>query len=678
MMFEHPRLLYGLILLAVPILIHFLNFHRTRTVYFSSLKFLREAETSRRNRRRIQDVFLLILRLLILACIILAFAKPVWNRIPGTIQTGSLVGLYLDNSYSMELVNEGETLLESGKTEAEEIIRSYPPDTRFLLVTNGLNLDFEGISDQQLALERVEVLEPEPYSANIADILKEFQSLSDGAGRKISALYLLSDFTQGFFQSLTGVDTSGIPVFPVPLRSNLVSNISVDSCWFDRPLHQKGQTDVLKVKISNHSDQDFRNLPVKLIINDSLRNETGVELTAGSSSEISIPFTIQGAGWQKGRVSISDYPYEYDNDLWFTYRIEAGISVLLLFDQSPNPYFRQLFRYDPYFRADEFTVKGFPRSGFDGYQAVILAGIHSFEGLLSDQVRSYLNAGGVIWFFPETTGQLISYNEFLASLNLPTIHSIATYTVESRLGSNMGEWLRSVVVNPDKRIRMPVFNQTFKFINSGRSRSDLLTTVGGDIILSRFRAGNGTFVLSAFPLEGQATDLMYHPLFIPFTYLITTSGLSHEKLYCVAGHDEPADISFTLRPDAGSVILVNALTGEETHPSVKPGFGGKTHVYLDYVPVPGHYELRQSDNSVAWVAYNLDRIESELNYLPDSVIMDKFTQAGWSVNHQTPQANNFIIKPFLPENHRKSLWHYFLLAALILLVTESLVMHRKK
>jgi hypothetical protein len=677
MAFEHPSLLYGLFFLIVPILIHFLNFHRTKTVYFSSLRFLREVQSTHRNRRNIQDLLLLLIRLMIITLLVLAFAKPVRLKDQERLVPGGLIGLYLDNSFSMEIDGTGATLLSQAKKQATSMIRSYPPDTRFLLMTNGINRDFQGVADPTIALERIAALEPSPSATNLADIMSQFREKA-AARQECSSINLISDFTANSFETPLPVDSTGTPVHAVPIRAGAVSNISIDSCWFENPLHRSGQTEVLIATINNRSTEDVVNLPVRLTINDSLRNETSVSVPSSSVTEARLPFTVAGTGWQKGRLSVSDYPCEFDNELFFTYRIETGISVLLLYDDTPNPYFHRLFRDDPYFRSDEYTSKGFPRADFKGYHAVILAGIHSIEDQLAARIKDYLNQGGTVWFFPELTGQLVTYNAFLSSLQLPTIQSQITYSIESALGPDQEEWLQTVVVNPDKKIRMPVFHQSFRFQNTGMIKSEFLTSLGGDLILCQFPIGKGSFVLTSFPLEEEATDLMFHPLFIPITFQIASTGISDEYLYFSLNNNKPITVYDALKPESGPILLRHQATGAESFPLVRPGVGGESMIYPTIAPEAGYYELSRGSLVLRLQAYNVDRKESDLNYASDSLIINHFKNAGWAAEIKD-------MERLLPGRSKQpmdqsgsNLWHLFLITALALLLTESFVMIRKK
>ncbi len=76
MTFLNPLLLLGLFVAAIPLIIHLFNFRRPRRVDFSSLAFLKELQKSTMQRVRIKQLLLLALRMLALACLAMAFARP--------------------------------------------------------------------------------------------------------------------------------------------------------------------------------------------------------------------------------------------------------------------------------------------------------------------------------------------------------------------------------------------------------------------------------------------------------------------------------------------------------------------------------------------------------------------------------------------------------------------------
>ncbi|HEY8062452.1 MAG TPA: BatA domain-containing protein, partial [Gemmatimonadales bacterium] len=78
-----PAILGGMLALGVPLLLHLRRRERERPMRFPSLMFLQRVTISTARRRRITDWPLLMLRALIVALAVLAFARPVIRPHPG-------------------------------------------------------------------------------------------------------------------------------------------------------------------------------------------------------------------------------------------------------------------------------------------------------------------------------------------------------------------------------------------------------------------------------------------------------------------------------------------------------------------------------------------------------------------------------------------------------------------
>ena len=76
MQFKHPEILYFLFLLAIPILVHLFQLRRFQKQYFTNVRFLKELSMQTRKSSVIKKWLLLAVRLLLLACLIVAFAQP--------------------------------------------------------------------------------------------------------------------------------------------------------------------------------------------------------------------------------------------------------------------------------------------------------------------------------------------------------------------------------------------------------------------------------------------------------------------------------------------------------------------------------------------------------------------------------------------------------------------------
>ena len=172
MHFLYPAFLFALLTLAIPLLIHLFNFRRYQKVYFSNVQFLKEVQEQQSSRRNLKERLILASRMLALAFLVFAFAKP---YIPGANAANSgkqqAVSIFVDNSYSMETLNRDGSLLDEAKRRAKEIAAAYSLNDRFQLLTQ----DFEGRHQRLLSREEfndaVDTLKISPQSRTLQQII---------------------------------------------------------------------------------------------------------------------------------------------------------------------------------------------------------------------------------------------------------------------------------------------------------------------------------------------------------------------------------------------------------------------------------------------------------------------------------------------------------------------------
>src|SRR5437899_1859908 len=102
-LFTNPWMLAGLTALAVPVVIHLLLKRRMRRLRFSTIQFFQKHDEQSSRRRKLRNWLLLSLRLLIVALLVLSFARPFLpqNQSAGAGQQQHQVVFVLDRSASM-------------------------------------------------------------------------------------------------------------------------------------------------------------------------------------------------------------------------------------------------------------------------------------------------------------------------------------------------------------------------------------------------------------------------------------------------------------------------------------------------------------------------------------------------------------------------------------------------
>ncbi|MFH1726022.1 MAG: BatA domain-containing protein [Elusimicrobiota bacterium] len=133
MSFLNPALLWALPLAAAPVVLHLIFLRRARRMPFSDLTLLRAAYARTLPATRLRQWLLMLVRCLILAGIVLAFARPVLHRraaAAGGSEEGLDVVILLDTSWSMAAVVRGKSRLQWAAAAGSLLIGLLRPADR--------------------------------------------------------------------------------------------------------------------------------------------------------------------------------------------------------------------------------------------------------------------------------------------------------------------------------------------------------------------------------------------------------------------------------------------------------------------------------------------------------------------------------------------------------------------
>src|SRR6185436_7964706 len=107
-LFTNLAMLAGLAALALPVLIHLLLKQKKQRLRFSTLQFFLRQDEHSSQRRKLRNFLLLAVRLLLLAVLVLAFARPYARQHAGATERRRLAVFLLDRSASMQ-ASDGST-----------------------------------------------------------------------------------------------------------------------------------------------------------------------------------------------------------------------------------------------------------------------------------------------------------------------------------------------------------------------------------------------------------------------------------------------------------------------------------------------------------------------------------------------------------------------------------------
>ena len=132
MSFAYPEFLFALAAISVPIIIHLFNFRRFKKVYFSDIRFLKDVEIETKSRNKLKNLLILLSRILTIAFLVLAFARPVIPTGKNPDLNSNSIVVYIDNSFSMGSEGSDGNLLEEAKSKAAGNLEAGTIDEDYL------------------------------------------------------------------------------------------------------------------------------------------------------------------------------------------------------------------------------------------------------------------------------------------------------------------------------------------------------------------------------------------------------------------------------------------------------------------------------------------------------------------------------------------------------------------
>ncbi|NJK92577.1 MAG: VWA domain-containing protein [Blastochloris sp.] len=144
MAFLNPLILFGLLGIGIPILIHLLNKTRVKRIRWAAMKYLMNAVQKNQRRLKVEDLILLLLRCLLVILLVLAFARLVTPKPSEGFSSGDgpvAAVIVLDQSASMSQSDGATTRMLEGKDAAKGILESFRPGSScaLLLVSDTVN-----------------------------------------------------------------------------------------------------------------------------------------------------------------------------------------------------------------------------------------------------------------------------------------------------------------------------------------------------------------------------------------------------------------------------------------------------------------------------------------------------------------------------------------------------------
>jgi hypothetical protein len=369
--FLQASFLFALIALAIPAILHLFNRQRTKRHIFPSIRFLQISQLPREGRRRLRDILLLFCRALLLSCLILALARPLWQKKAeeSAKQDTKQIFLLLDASASMQ--NKGN--IEQGKELLKDFLQSTQDWQIAAASFSNKVHEVKTFTDKKLDLQNLLDNWQATYNAGKPELALRAAINSFNQSATAKKIVFVSDFQASDWRDFEErlPDDISVEFLAVnAIQDNCSINL-VKSSYFG-----VGKQRVL-VKSKNHSSNEAKHLlSVKLGQDEQSRNIT---IPANSEQVHSFIFENLLDKHYPGEAWLSADNFPADDKYYFWATTGAAARVLLIVPEDCNPSQNAAFFCKKALETEQDGISGRFTVEVLGVSSLFAIDLNSFE-----------------------------------------------------------------------------------------------------------------------------------------------------------------------------------------------------------------------------------------------------------------------------------------------------------
>ena len=701
-----PFAIAGAIGASIPLILHLLNRERARRLIFSTVRFIQMSHQTNVRRHKLKRLLLLLMRILMLALLGLAFARPFFAADPVfTQKTGGKRNavIILDTSYSMQY----EGVFETAKKEAVKLLDGLDASDAAALILSSDNARVVAPLGSEFSHIRA-ALNSAKTTYEHTDYLDALQTADEilepiPIGEK--QVYLIGDMQKRGWENFIETDklSPNVQMNFVDVRAESPQNLAITGMSVPPVVLKEQRASQLVARVHNFGDAAVENLQVRLFIDGNIIDTVELDIEPDDLADAVFKVEFADEATHTGWVELPEDALGVDNKRYFTLQSLQSIKVHAVHDKS-----RTSGRYQT---VETFFIKKALVSESDTLQidftestsvpnaatlarldVLILADVAELSTGEAARVKTFVAAGG---------GLIVTVGD-----------NIDTDTYKQRLGGETGlmpcDFVQAVGDAFDReqfrvlatvRYEHPIF-APFKEPNHGdfgKARFYRLfqavptkdATViaayddGSPALLEKPYGGLGRVLCFTSTIDREWNDLPIRAVYLPFLHeSIKYLALKSERTtpdYRIGDNVElkaPEVENGDVTGDAEVAVFDpnNVETRLRLDANI-PGGSSQGSFFYNDTAVPGIYSVHASGaDSYAFVV-NVDSTESDLAARDVEELTSMLKGASAESVEEKPAAE-LVAQYHKDVEKNQGVWVYLMLAVFALAVTEMFFANR--
>ena len=699
MRFENPWMLLGMIAAAIPIILHLINRRKATVVPFAAIGFLLRSDKRLARRLRLRQLLVLLLRVLLIAAIPFAMARPFmapdegWEPRPAT----SIV-LILDNSASMSTRHQEETYLETAVKKAHDLVAELGPESNIAVVSS--SWPPKALSDE-LLFDRTEIhrqlddLQHQSTADDLEGALQIAESLLSGSTLDERQVILFTDGCASSFEDLRApwsmTPPPPVEIVDVSPAQTPRANFTVSEVLVEPALEVSRQHVRVQVRVTAHGDAAFRG-PVSLALGERLL-ENSLEVPAGESRLTTFLVKLSANAPLAGEARIRDDALLLDNVRPFSVHFARPVQVLLVNGAARTiPWRDEIFFLESALattadalgarvharKAEELTLPD-----VESADVVVLANVRILPAELIAAIHRRVEQGAGVLF---TAGDnlTLAHNAAFGNLLPAPIRAVKTTLRGRTEGTDQRPFLQLDRVDLEHPIFEVFAHVADASLFKARFHTHLLLDAappdtrviasyrGGAPFLVERSLGAGRTLLLATTVDQDWGDLPVKSSFVPLIATVV-DHLAHRPDHLGGETPEAGDpLLIPIPPDTAEVVV--HAPGGLTRRWTPARSARATEIRHDATEIPGIYrvELRSQSSDAPSTVHLVGVVVPASESRVDRVDLNDVSETLAPADHPERAASHRTLAGSQGAQ-RTRLWPLVLLALFALLGSEAAV-----
>lgn len=714
MTFGAPLFLLAALAGVLPVVLHLIHRRKAKEVPFSTLRFLKVSVQRTRRRKYIEDVALLLVRMVVLCLLALGLARPAISSLSALWGGGRAwaVAIVVDNSASMATLDAGRPRFETAREGARQVTaRLRAGDLVALLPTGGPPRPELGrlFRSHETVRQGLEECTPSFERADLAAKVEYARGLLLEADAPNKEIYVFTDNQAVSWQGLKehgeeeeagGRSTAAIiPLVVVNVAREPAPNVALQTIALDSPAPVAGAPFQATVEVVNTAIV-AQQKHLELVVDDVRQAVSPtLNIAPGATVKAEFRFTLDRAGAHRGLVRLIEADGSpLDNQLYFAVSVDQQIPLAIVkprLDVVPEAddafYLERALlpagSAGGAFRVTTLAPESLATSNLADQAVIFCVNVGALPPQAAEKLREYVSRGGHLVWICGRNVQSVPYN-VMNALAQGQLLPASLDDLHQPLPGGALSW-HIGFLDKDNRALAPLCEPAslyqsvlvYKYFpmkwTEHAAPSILAKLDDGQALLTERKVGDGAVLLLGTAVHVDWTNLPLKPLFLPLVARLTfqLAGAETERTMELAGAPVAIPLDTGRGPRAGTTAELEVVrpSGEVVR-ARDVGTAAGTFRYADTYDA-GVYIAKQIDRNSAKpfaFAVNIDPAESD----PASLTREKLqARLGRQPMLFCDQPAD-LVATMARLHEGTSLWEPFLVAVLIGLVLEVFMANR--